>query len=460
MELNHSVADQLASGQLARLIPVVADSKKEERATSILLSAFMVVKDLAHSIFAEAGISIPKTAQITCLTEVTFKSKDLSKIRPDGLIIASRGKKAWAALVESKVGTAELKTEQVEAYLDLAKELGLDAVITFSNQFATLPTHHPVAVQKSKKKSVGLFHFSWLSVLSKAVLLAGSKSIEDPEQAYLLSEVIRYFEHEASGVTAMTKMSSSWKDVCSEVQRGGVLRKNAEEVVSAVSSWQQLLRFLGIQLSTKTGVVASIKLPKKRADDPEVNLSDNIDALLKNSALDAEISVPNAASEILFTADLLRRTISFSMKLDAPNDRSRATAAINWVTKQLSDAVGLGLVVKAHYPRRIPMMTAMLDDVLSEPERLIPEGVKDLPTSIEIVRITDLAGRFGGSRTFVEDCDRELPKFYAEVGQKLTKWTPPAPKVKEPKQDITEIQPVSMDVPVLVPEFVYVNFES
>jgi hypothetical protein len=217
---------------------------------------------------------------------------------------------------------------------------------------------------------------------------------------------------------------------------------------------------LGIQLSTKTGAIASIKLSKKRADDPEVNLSDNIDALLKNNALEAEISVPNAASDILFTADLLRRTISFSMKLDAPTDKSRASAAINWVTKQLSDAVGLGVVVKAHYPRRIPMMTAMLDDVLSEPEKLIPDGVKDLPTAIEIVRITDLAGRFGGSRAFVEDCDRELPKFYAEVGQKLTKWTPPAPKVREPKLDPAEIQPSSADVPVLVPEFVYVNFDA
>lgn len=460
MDLNHPVADQLASGQLARLIPVVADSKKEERATSILLSAFMVVKDLAHSIFSEAGISIPKTAQITCLTEVTFKSKELSKIRPDGLIIASRGKKSWAALVESKVGSADLRSDQVESYLDLAKELGLDAVITFSNQFATLPTHHPVTVQKNKKKSVGLFHFSWLSVLSKAVLLAGSKSVDDPEQAYLLSEVIRYLEHDASGVTAMTKMSSSWKDVCSEVQRGGVLRKTSDEVLGAVSSWQQLLRFLSIQLSTKTGAIASIKLPKKRAEDPEVNLSDNIDALLKNSALEAEISVPNAASDIVFNADLLRRTISFSMRLDAPSDRSRATAAINWVAKQLSDSVGLGVVVKAHYPRRIPMMTAMLDDVLSEPEKLIPEGVKDLPTAIEIVRITDLAGRFSGSRTFVEDCDRELPKFYAEVGQKLVKWVPPAPRVKEPKEAVAEIQPVSADVPVLVPEFVYVNFEA
>ncbi|VAW72536.1 hypothetical protein MNBD_GAMMA15-1537 [hydrothermal vent metagenome] len=35
-----AVTTFLASGQLARLIPTVADSKKEERATSSLLSSF------------------------------------------------------------------------------------------------------------------------------------------------------------------------------------------------------------------------------------------------------------------------------------------------------------------------------------------------------------------------------------------------------------------------------------
>ncbi len=126
-----------------------------------------------------------KRSKIQCFTEVSFKG-DNPKSRPDGLIIVTTGKKIWSALVESKVGRNELGSDQVEDYLAIAKAQGVDATITISNQFASLPTHHPVKVNKHKLRSTGLFHFSWLSILSKALLLIDGKAIEDVEQAYIL----------------------------------------------------------------------------------------------------------------------------------------------------------------------------------------------------------------------------------------------------------------------------------
>ena len=83
-----------------------------------------------------------------------------------------------------------------EVNLDLAKEVGADALITISNQFATIPNHHPVRVDKKKIRNVGLYHFSWLSILSNAQLLAESESIKDREQAIVLKELIRFLEHD------------------------------------------------------------------------------------------------------------------------------------------------------------------------------------------------------------------------------------------------------------------------
>ena len=54
----NNLEDIIKLSHQARLIPVVADSKKEERATSIFLPAFLVVPPFAHNILAVTGARI------------------------------------------------------------------------------------------------------------------------------------------------------------------------------------------------------------------------------------------------------------------------------------------------------------------------------------------------------------------------------------------------------------------
>ena len=51
--------------------------------------------------------------------------------------------------------------------------------------------------------------------------------------------------------------------------------------------------------------------------------------------------------------------------------------------------------------------------------------------------IRDLAGRFSGRRTFVEDLENLIPEFYDRIGQNLRPWTPPPPSIdkRDPIQD-------------------------
>ena len=82
----------MVTGQPARLIPVVADSKKEERATSTLLASFTVVPAFVLEVFSQAGASLGKRSKIKCFTEVTFKGADKEKVpRPDGLVVITNG---------------------------------------------------------------------------------------------------------------------------------------------------------------------------------------------------------------------------------------------------------------------------------------------------------------------------------------------------------------------------------
>ena len=441
------ITSLLSSGQLARLIPTVADSKKEERATSTLLASFMVVPAFAMTVLSDAGASIGKRSRIKCYTEVVFKSSEKGRgPRPDGLVVINNGSKVWMAIIESKIGNAELTNEQVEEYLSLAKQHKIDAVITISNQFATTPTHHPLKIQKSKTKSVELYHFSWLSLKSKAVLLTGEKGIEDPEQAYILSELVRYLDHDYSGITALNKMPSLWKELCNTVQNGGSLNKSSDYVVDSVSGWHQLLRHLSLNLSMAIGQAVDISLTKQREKDAELNFIEDCSNLVKSNEFKAEFNIPHAASKLALSADVTRKVISISMKLEAPKDRSRATASINWITKQLKNKDHGNLSIRAYWPKRIPASMASLSAVMEDPTVLIPANINECPTYLEVFRVVDMGARFKGAKTFIEDASKEFPKFYHDAGQHLTRWIAKAPKIKDQESLNTQIPTIFSEI--------------
>lgn len=426
-----SIIDSIKTGEKARLMPVLPDSKREEKATSILLAAFRVIPDFAKTVLEEAGAAVGTRAKIDCYTEVVFNKESLKASRPDGLIVINTGRSEWSALVESKIGSSALTNQQVVQYVDAAKELGIDAVITISNDFALLPTHHPVSVGKQALKKVSLYHFSWLSLISKAVLLSENRGVEDPEQAFILAEVIRYLEAPNSGVSALTKMDRGWKEVCDIVQQGVPLHAAQKDVESAVASWHQLLRFLSLKLSMATSSAVSLAMSRRLQGSPEEKLKENIDALVKHNALSASFEIPNAAGSLNFTADFLRRTLCFSMRLQAPQDIKRPTAGVNWITRQLKhvkQADGVG--IKVHWPKRTPMTVATLASAIEAPEKLVPVGCSDTPKEIEVAVVVDLAARFKGAKTFIEESERELKRFYRDVGQHLVRWQPKAPKIK------------------------------
>ena len=428
------IQSQLTSGQLARLIPSISDSKKEEKATSIALAAFMAVPEFAAAVIGGIGVSVSKRTRIECYTEVVFKqvAKEGDK-RPDGLVIVKTGSRVWSALVESKIGRSELQKDQIESYLNLAKQLKVDALITFSNQFAPSPSHHPVKISATKTRSVDLFHFSWLSLKSMAAILVSEKKIADPDQAYVMSEVVRYLDSESSGVENFSRMPQSWKDLCMAIQNGATVSKNSEMVVESVGAWHQLLRQLALDLSMAIGESVEISLTRENTRDPESLLAQEATQLRTSGSLDTELTIPNAASKLKIAADVARKVVFVSMKLDAPKDTKRATASINWLLRQLKNKDVSNLSIRAYWPRRMGTTIESIDALREDPSILVPEGSNVIPTSLEVCRVIDLGARFKGARTFVEDISGVVPSFYKDAGQELTNWVAKAPTLKAEK---------------------------
>ena len=474
---NHDITSNIKSGSKARLIPVVADSKKEERATSVLLSMFMFVPQFAEAVLNEAGAKVGQRSTIRCYTEIVFNNKDFNNLRPDGLIVITLGKKTWSALVEAKVGNNNLDKQQIESYLDLAKEVGADALITISNQFATLPTHHPIDVSKTKVRSVDLFHFSWMAVLSKAVVISNTKIISDVEQAHMLKELVRYLNHPSSGVSAMTSMSPAWKEICNQIQQGAVLKKTSKEVQTTITSWHQLFRYLAIDLSMSTSSKVTVVLPKSHANDPTLKLQDDIHELISKGTMTDELNVPNAASNIGITADFTRRVITVSMKVETPKDKTKPTAPINWLVRQLKSVEENNILIRAIWPGREQDTQDFLTNVLADSQVLVPNGMKELPKSIIVLRVIDLGAKFKQPKNFVELMLSSVSDYYRDVGQHLNKWVPKPPKAKEKSNSVVnddenEIGEVSEDgesreavnsgyePPKLIGEGIVLNFKN
>lgn len=124
--------------QPARLIPtsgINGQDEAERRATSALLAVMGAVREFGAAIVRPLGAP---GGQLSTFIEVPFVLDERTVI-PDGLVQASRAGKTWTALVEVKTGHSELERTQVEAYLDVAREQGFEAALTFSNQIAPGP---------------------------------------------------------------------------------------------------------------------------------------------------------------------------------------------------------------------------------------------------------------------------------------------------------------------------------
>lgn len=422
----------LATAQSARLIPTVAPSRKEERIVSILLATLTVVRPLAKELLHRCGVRMGKTTKLQSFTEVSFPGiRDGSIERPDGVIRIETRKVTWTALVEAKIDNAQLNEEQIQRYGEIAKKYGVDAVITLSNQLVSLPTHLPYTVPKKTTSRVSFYHFSWISLLTRASLILRDMGGLDTEQAFILGEMVRFFEHGSSGVKRFDKMNSEWRGLVLSVRSAAQFKRTSPEIENTVASWFQEERDICLILNRRITKRVVLRLTRKHRLDPELRLSDACDRLITSHELCSAFTIQDAASDLDVAANLQTRTISSSMRLTAPRDKKSAKARINWLLRQLKNVDGTNVFVRVHWPGRAMPTQAPLADTLADPTFLMSDQTAASPIRFEVFMLRELGVRFSGSKTFIEDLETLVPEFYDRIGQKLRAWVPPPPPIKK-----------------------------
>ena len=423
--------EYLAEGETARLIPVIADTRNEQRAVSVLLAVLAVVPEFSRALLGPLGHRLNQRSVVNTYTEVVFKNqKDAPKDRPDGLIVVNSGKRKWTALVEAKIGKARLDQDQVERYLKLARVNGIDAVVTISNAFATIPTHHPLEISGKLTQRVNLFHLSWRHILTEAIILHSRVVIEDTEQKYLLREFIRFLSSDSAGVTGFTAMPSEWKEIVNTILAGGRLTPSTHGLESIIASWHQEMRDVALQMGQAVGRQVDVKLTRSHAQSQEQRVKDGVKLLCDKNQMVVVLEVPDAASEITVVADVRARALRASMTLDAPKDIKRGVARVRWLLRQLKDADATGVTIRLLWPSRAADSVFTLGQ-LRDDESIINEGSSaKAPRAFEVTLNCDSRGHFSGRKTFIKDLERLVPDFYERIGEHLKAWIPSPPKIK------------------------------
>lgn len=427
--------DCLLTGERrARLLPTPA-SKKERALTSILLATMTVVRPFARQLLKGWGTSMLKTSDLHAYTEVLFPVAGRSKsVRPDGVLVLATRKRRWTALVEAKVGNAAVDAEQVHQYGEIARQYGIDAVITLSNQLAPLPSHVPYVVPKKLGSRVEFLHTSWISALTEARLILRGEEEVDQEQKYVLSEMAEYFGHKDSGVQRFDQMNREWNPLVLGLRRGESFKATSSEVENTIGSWHQETRDICLILSRRTGERVDLRLSRKHRADPAARLRDDCQALSSSWELRCSLVVPNAASPMEVVVNLQLRTISCSMRVTARGDRKTPEGRINDLLRQLrtkggESVVAKDVLIRAFAPGRGAPVHASLEQARNDASCLVGEGRSLVPTSFEVAVVRDVAGRFSKRRAFVQDLEKVVPTFYDQVGQRLRSWRPPPPKI-------------------------------
>jgi hypothetical protein len=426
------------SWQEARLLSTVGlrgEEEQEKRATSALLAVMYAVPEFGHALIGDLGA--PK-GRIATYTELQLRDAEGKRCIPDGAILAERGQKQWRCLVEVKTGKAALQADQVSRYLDWARDNGFDAVLTISNQITASAKDVPVSVDGRKLRKVALYHLSWWRILSDAIVQHRHRGVSDPDQAWLLGELIAYLDHEKSGASGFQDMGDKWVSVRTAAANE-TLRASDDEARVVAERWEQFIDYMCLGLAQDLGRdVTPVRGRKTTAD---ARLDAAVRRLAEAGRLEGSVRVPDAVGDLTVEADLRTRRVTTSVRVNAPRE-GRPKTRIAWMLRQLRDAPA-DLRIDVSFASARETSSLLLSEARAAPERLLSStDLKREPRAFQLALTRKMGTKRGKEEgSFVRETRQQAINFYRDLVQDLRAWQAAAPKLPREEPDVVSPPP-------------------
>ena len=394
----------------ARLFPI-GKTNDENQTTSIFLSSLSAVKEYREDLLNKIGIKKinNRNIQLHVYTEIPSKS---GEERPDGLIVVTSGINdpiiEWISFVESKIGNQKIDDEQIENYITFGQDLGIENIITVSNQLVSTPYETPVV--RLTKKKFNLYHWSWISLSVTAGRLLKSGTIDDDDHVYILSELRRYFNTHI-GIKSYEGMEKDWKEVTVEFSDKSS-KGNKDIIEKIINSYKQKEKDICLQLTDGTGHYVQLKTNVKTREDL-MKLS-----LEKNKIISSTFFInENPNKTFTLNIDFIARKITCYSRCTIEHGKSKAQTSrlINLFSNDISneDDIFIGAI----YPRRSSLNSSYksLGELLIEKEEgnysILNKDHGDVVKEFEIKMVDDLGVDFHKPQVIVRRLE-SLTKVY------------------------------------------------
>lgn len=292
-----------------------------------------------------------------------------------------------------------------------------------------MPGQHPTVIDKKKLKKVELYHFAWSEVLTEAVVQKEHRGVADPDQAWVLSELIRYLEHPKSGALEFNNMGQGWVAARGGA-KAGTLRASEPETVETVARFDALLRYVGLKLGRRLGTEVTMARSHQDAADPTRRALRLATELADSGRLAGALRIPHTVGNLAVTVDLRAGLASCSVDIDAPKE-GKALTRVRWLTRQLQHAPDATTVEAIYAHQRGAGPVASLSAVRETPDVLVPDRKRELRT-FRVSLGQPMGIKNGTGRgTFITSVEESVETFYSEVMQRLKAWRAAPPRLRE-----------------------------
>jgi hypothetical protein len=285
-------------------------------------------------------------------------------------------------------------------------------------------------VDKRKVRKVALHHLSWTQVLAEAVMQKEFRGVADPDQAWILGELIRYLEHSRSGAMEFEDMGESWVAVRDAVA-AGTLRATDKGIADVVARFDALLRFASLRLGRQLGTEVVPVLSRKDQADPALRAQALTTMLCEQGQLAGAIRIPETVGQLVVTADLRASRVTCHVDVEAPRE-GRTMTRVNWLVRQLKAAPNSVRVETFNSHGRGSSAADLLGTVRENPAALVVDPTREI-RSFRLALTAGMGTKRGRGRgSFIDSVLSASDAFYADVLQYLKAWSAAPPKLRQP----------------------------
>lgn len=401
----------------ARLFPQ-GNTDTEQATTSIFLSSLGAVKEYREELLCNIGVNKIKNKNVSLhvYTEINSSTKE---DRPDGLIVLTSGKSnpiiEWAAFVEVKTNNNLIEQGQIDRYIEFAKTVGIESIITISNQLVTSPTDSVVQTRKNK---FSLSHWSWTYLRVTARRLIRTNSVEDLDHIYILEELRRYLDAHKN-VSNYVNMGKGWREITEKVNQLQVDQKIPEDILNPlVTSYTQEEKDISLQLTDNSPLHVTLSAKKDR----KVTI---INSLSKSKTISTDFVIHGTKKTFTITTDFIRQNVTCSTQVVISSGKSQAqTTAL--IKSLESDAGGTDrIIVRALYARNKSAndgysLQQLIDDrKRGDSYSILDKSIGDSVKAFEITTRDKLGRDFSNPRKFIASLEGIANRFLTQVMENI-----------------------------------------